>query len=556
MANVNPSEAGLSTKIRVGVFTLLGILLLGAVTVFVNDRPFWWRPCNLVHINVEDATGLKMKSPVKSLGLQIGYLKSVELSETRVRLGICVTAPVELLPGTRAYLRADGFLGDKFVELKPVRYLGGEAPSSADDGASAPQQRPASEATQGAGAQKLPDARMPAGETSENSTKDLTEELPFQKNMREGGASLWPSAPLLRSFGVLLTGLSFESWAATEPATLAQTEQSLPPATATSRRNGREIPVGEQSQDVQHLVSQVDSLVGEMTSLTTNLKQTFNPAELRDTILKLNRTLENASKTLSPEGGLNTTAQRTLAKLEDAIEQLRDIMSRVNRGEGSVGMLLNDPVYAQEIRDAIRNINNLLGRAGGFRFNLHLGTQSISAYEGSRGFFQLTLYPEPTRYYLLGVALDPRGSRSVTTTTTEVAGTTTVEKETKIIQGAGGGLQISVMFGKIYMKRIELAAGAWSGDGTATLALRAGLKGEEDRLILRNDLYGSSLSPSGFDWRGTVLLRPLYHSRVFSGLTLQGGLEGTQRVKGELPVFFGASLTFDDDDIKLLFALL
>ena len=537
MANQNPSDAGMSTKLRVGIFAFLGIVLLGAVTVFVNDRPFWWRPCNLVHINVEDATGLKIKSPVKSLGLQIGYLKGVELSETRVRLAICVTAPVELLPETRAYLRADGFLGDKFVELKPVRYLGEAVENEGKKGAvdSAPESSGKSSGRSTGSVQQ----GSPALE-------DNSDELPFQKSIREGQGARIP----LKEVGVPHAAL----WLLEQMVPDARAQEERP--AGVTRRSGREIPVGEQSQDVQHLVSQVDSLVGEMTSLTNNLKQTFNPGELRDTIQKLNKTLENASKTLSPEGGLNTTAQRTLAKLEDAIEQLRDIMSRVNRGEGSVGMLLNDPVYAQEIREAIRNINRLLGRAGGFRFNINIGSQSISAYEGSRGFFQLSLYPEPSRYYLLGVALDPRGSRTVTTTTTEVAGVATTEVETKLIKGAGGSLQITGMIGKVFAKRLDLSVGAWSGDGTATAAIRLGLNGAEEMLVLRNDLYSNHASDSGLDYRGTILFRPLYHSRVFNSVTLQAGVEALTRVNGTLPVFFGANLAFDDDDIKMLLALL
>src|SRR3954467_13556721 len=123
---MNTNQASNSTRFRVGIFTLLGLLLIGGATVFVNDQPYWWRPCQLVHISVEDATGLKSKSPVRSLGLEIGYLRSVELADSRVDLGICITAPVEVLPTTKAYIRGEGFLGDKFVELKPVRYLGSE----------------------------------------------------------------------------------------------------------------------------------------------------------------------------------------------------------------------------------------------------------------------------------------------------------------------------------------------------------------------------------------------------------------------------------------------
>ncbi|MBI4926045.1 MAG: MCE family protein, partial [Bdellovibrio sp.] len=113
-----------ATFFRVGIFTIIGLALIGALTVFVNDKPYWWKRCETASIKIEDATGLKAKSPVRSLGLEIGYLKSVELYETYVNLNICITAPVETLPTTRAYIRGEGFLGDKFLELKPVRYIG------------------------------------------------------------------------------------------------------------------------------------------------------------------------------------------------------------------------------------------------------------------------------------------------------------------------------------------------------------------------------------------------------------------------------------------------
>src|ERR1700761_4653401 len=121
---MNATHVNNSVRFKVGLFTFLGLLLIAVITTLVNDRPFWWRPCQLVKINIEDATGLKTKSPIRSLGIEIGYLKSVMLSESHVTLGICITAPVEVLPSTRAYIRGEGFLGDKFVELKPVRYTG------------------------------------------------------------------------------------------------------------------------------------------------------------------------------------------------------------------------------------------------------------------------------------------------------------------------------------------------------------------------------------------------------------------------------------------------
>lgn len=111
-------------RVRIGLATILVMVFVGAITIVVNSKPYWWLPCQLVHVDVQDATELKEKAPVVSMGMQIGYLQDVELFETRVRIGVCISSPVEVLPHTRAYVREKGFLGGKLLELKPVRYLG------------------------------------------------------------------------------------------------------------------------------------------------------------------------------------------------------------------------------------------------------------------------------------------------------------------------------------------------------------------------------------------------------------------------------------------------
>jgi phospholipid/cholesterol/gamma-HCH transport system substrate-binding protein len=502
---MNPSQASDATKFRVGIFTILGLVMVGAITVFVNDKPFWWRPCQLVHISVADATGLKTKSPIRSLGLQIGYLRSVELSETYVRLGICITAPVEVLPTTRAYIRGEGFLGDKFVELKPVRYTG-----------------------------KKPDE---ATETDEE-VNDT------------------PSAPAKGKSGWWRGLLIQEAYAEDLPKVgPTATSTATPPPAEPARKKGspREIPVGARDGDMSAVVSQVDELAQELTQLTSNIKQAIDPAELRDTMKQLNRTLENASKTLAPEGNLTTTAQRTLAKLEDAIEQIRDLVTRVNRGEGSVGMLLNDPTYAEEIRQAIRNVNALLSRVGGVRFVINVGAADIRTNGGSRAWINLGIWPERTRYYLLGINADSRGLIQRQTVEVTSGGNTST---TDILITSQTALQFTAMLGKVFWDRLDLALGLRFGDAMLSIGILMGPNDREEMFVLRNDLYTRG-QQFPFDYRATLSIRPLIMTRLFSSIYIHGGLESVYMHTNGMPkLFYGAGLTFDDEDIKLLFAFL
>lgn len=466
-------------RFKVGLFSVLGLLLLGAMTVFVNDKPFWWRSCKLVHINVADATGLKKKSPVRSLGLKIGYLRTVELSETHVRLGICLTAPVEVIDSTRAYIRGEGFLGDKFVEIRPVKYVG--------------------------------------------ETKTLQR-------------SLFSPSNIARVWNLLV------------PSVQAETDSSA------GQVSSNEIPVGTSNQDIDGLVKQVNGLVGEMKELTTNLKGALDEKTLKTTIVELNRLLKNASNTLSPQGGLTRTAQKVLVRLEEAVEQLRQQMTRINQGKGSMGRLLNDPVFAEKIELAIDNMNKLLSKVGTVRFVVNVGAEQLPAFNGGRGWFSIEIWPTPTRIYRLGIGVDPRGKLLAKRTKTIVDG---VASQVETVETEDGGLLLTGMLGKRLWDRLEFAVGVKHGDGTFSIDALLGSYGETDRIRLSNDIYVRSegFKDSKIHNRMKLTVFPAT-GPYLKNLYLSGGLESFKRVDGELNYSFGAGVSFDDQAIKLIFSFI
>ena len=503
---MNPNLATFSTRIKVGLFTALGLLLTAAVTVAVNDKPFWWRPCHLSFVMVEDATGLKYKSPVRSLGLQIGYINSVDLSDSHVKLGVCVTAPVVIMSSTRAYLRGEGFLGDQFLELKPVHPIAdGPVPAQVN---ATPRQAPSQNSP-------TPIPADPSASKPEEGPKKTPREV-------------------------------------TAPGAFLRVLDLLVPSALAAEEDGKVIPVGKENQSIQKLVEKVNDLVGEMTQLTSNLKQGIQPDELRKTMQQLNRTLENASKTLSPEGNLTMTARRALLKLEDSIDQMRQIITRINEGKGSVGMIINDPSYAEEIKLALKNVNKILNKVSDVRFAVDVGGEMIPAFDGSRGWFRLALWPNPTRYYLLGLSIDPRGKVSQTTTSTDAGGGSATVKTTQVEKG---GFSITAMLGKRFISnRLDLAIGVLHGDGALSTQILFGPKGDEERLRIINDFYGRSIAANGdvttkLDCRTNIYINP------FAGLYVRGGVDGYRRTNGKIPWSFGGGITFDDEDIKLLFSL-
>ncbi|MBS1963184.1 MAG: MCE family protein [Bdellovibrionales bacterium] len=553
---MNPTEASKATTVRVGLFTLFGLALVGAFTVFVNDKPYWWRKCEPVYISVEDATGLKTKSPIRSLGLQVGYLHSVELTETRVKLGVCITAPIEILPDTRAYIRGEGFLGDKFVELKPVRYVGEVRVGPREHHEVAPPAPAASaspSATTSASTTSANENRRP-GSVAKGAKKGnslLRNELSREENLDPKKAL--EAKPVEIEKEVQPDTSELEKGSEGYPFHTSMVrflDLLVPSARAEDVSNAKEVPVGSSNRDMDKLIEQSNKLMIEMTDLTKNLKEGLQPKELRETIQQLNKTLQSAGKALSPEGGLNSTARRALEKLEKAFEAMQAQMERINRGEGSVGRILNDPVYADEALKAMKNLNKLLNKAADILFMVRLGAEQLPAYDGGRGYFQLQIFPNPTRYYLIGVTIDPRGRRTVLNTTTTSNGQSTAVSSEQIEEG---GLLLTGMFGKVFWNRFDVAAGALHSDGAVSIGLHLGPVGSERMFTVRNDIYVRGQGV-GLNDRLSVIAQPFLHNDFLGSLFVEGGLESFRKYNGKTSAFFGGGVTFSDDDIKLLFA--
>jgi len=289
----------------------------------------------------------------------------------------------------------------------------------------------------------------------------------------------------------------------------------------------------------------------ELTQLSKNLKEGLDPKDLRATVQQLNKTLDSVSKSFSPEGGLNSTARRALAKLEASFENLRQIMERINRGEGSVGKLINDPAYAEEMMKAMKNVNKFLNKANDIRFAINLGAEQIPVYDGGRGFFQLKIFPNPTRYYLIGISMDPRGRLNNTNTTTIAGGQTT---QTRTEETQETGLLFTAMLGKIFYHRFDFSAGALHGDGAVSGIIHLGPKGQEEAFHVRTDIYMRGGRGISINDRLMFQLHPLMNSDVFKSVYVRGGLESTRKVNSKYAWSFGAGITFDDEEIKLLFA--
>lgn len=480
--------------LRIGIFTAVGIFAIIAFSIYVNDHPYWYRSCNEVKINVDDATGLRRKSPVKTLGLEIGYINAVDLDGDKVMVKVCVTGPVKLNAETRAYIRSSGFLGDKFLELKPVDRVGG-TPSTAPAAAPIP-------ATPDASPEEPPkdsSATPPAFEIQKNSAQMVFRALHLALNV---------IVPEARA----------------EEKTLSASREA----------------------ELQDTMKKVAKLIDQLTLMVGDLREVTQQKDFKETIVNLNASMKHLQNLLRPDGRVMKNVDAAMESMKNTMASAEAVMNKIKEGEGTIGKFINDPSLYDDIRAAIQGVNLLLGKAGLLRTYVDIGGWRIPAYNGTKGYFRVTIAPNPTRYYLLGINTDPRGRDTKTTTTTQVNGgipNTVVENKNE-----EKGLRITAMFGK-HFGPLDLSIGLKEDNGN--LGVNLWLDAAKRYGIL-SDIYSQGSSKP-------ITARIYARATVYSAVYVVGGIDQLQTYTDDQrrirrPWFAGVGVYFDDDDLKYLLA--
>jgi phospholipid/cholesterol/gamma-HCH transport system substrate-binding protein len=106
-------------EITAGLFVVVGLALLGYLSISVGGLRF--RPRNAYHVRARFANigDLKPRAPVKVAGVTIGRVESIHLAEFVGEVELGIGRAVHLPKDTIASISTAGLLGDAYVALSP-----------------------------------------------------------------------------------------------------------------------------------------------------------------------------------------------------------------------------------------------------------------------------------------------------------------------------------------------------------------------------------------------------------------------------------------------------
>lgn len=198
--------------------------------------------------------------------------------------------------------------------------------------------------------------------------------------------------------------------------------------------------IGKLSQDVGEILQDVKEIV-------RNVKRSLKPDKageelpIKVIIQNLKYISESLAYELDPHNpnALITGMRKispSLSNIEMATTDLKTIMARIRKGQGTLGRLINDEEVVDHVTETLAGVKKLVNKVNSIRTELQVFTATHTEKANVTD-LNLDIYPSLERFYRLGIVtseLGPKNKKEVTTaidggppTVTE---TTEREKET------------------------------------------------------------------------------------------------------------------------------
>jgi len=521
----------LSVEAKVGVFVVIGIILLAYMSMKVGKLNFSSSKGYYIEVMFDSATGLAKDVTVEEAGVEIGRVQDISLRNGKALVLLRIKSEIEIKKDARAIIRTRGILGDKYVEI----LAGSSSAPAIKDGERLTRTVPVTDM----------DALMNVLGEVAHDIKLLTNSISNVLGGEEGEARFRAIVDNLRE---MVTALN-----------------------QTVQRNSDDIDrmidnlagfsdtlksVGDESQDdIKDIISSVRRVSHSMEYLLVDLEEVvakINAGEgsigrlinEEDTINDLNETLaalKQITQGISQgEGTLGRliAEDQTIDSLNATLASLDDITTKINQGEGTLGRLVNDEETVETLNTTLSQLNNYLEKQDTFRTYVDYRGEYMFEAEALKSYISLRIQPREDKYYLIQVIDDPEGKRKTTDSYTEINGETVVVHQEKIDYDE---LKFSAQVAKRYYDFV-LRGGlleSTGGFGFDYYFL-------DDKLLMSLEAFDFSLDQNPH-------LKAKVDFTPFSHLYLTTGYDNFINEERR-SFFFGGGINFSDEDIKTLFS--
>ena len=489
--------AKLTPEAKVGIFVLIGIILLVYMSLRVGGIQFGRAEGYEVYIRFESAAGLDNDASVRVAGVEIGRVKGIVLQNNKAKVVLRINPDVKIGKDFTAVLKTKGLLGERYVELIP-------------GSPNAPSLEAGGEITRVTTYTDL-DKLISILSDAATDIKKVSESLSSALGGREGQATLKNIVTNIEEITERLNNIV--------------------------KRNDEKFAriVNNFELFSKILKEQGPEITGGLKAVADNLNQLIaeNKEPLRDGIDNLRTATAKLGETMET---INRLAKNVEPKIDDSVETIKSIVNKVDKGEGTLGKLVNDTTIHDSFNKTLTGINSYLGRVESFKTFVGYRGEYLFDASDTKSYLSLRFQPKADKYYLIEIVDDPRGRKNVETTETTVGGTTTTTKEVK----TSDSLKFSVQVAKRF-KDLTLRGGIIESTGGVGMDYYM----FKDRLRFTFEAFD-------FDKKNNPHLKAGLTYNLNKYFFITGGYDDfVSKLKLASP-YLGIGLHFEDEDIKYI----
>ena len=292
---------------------------------------------------------------------------------------------------------------------------------------------------------------------------------------------------------------------------------------------------GDDGTTVGRILLNIENVTKDLSDITGANKNKIN--EIVDQVNGITSTLDGFVNDDSPDGFKAgwQKAVDSLHRIDTSLKNIEEITDKVNRGEGTIGRLINDEETVDELNAAIRNVNNFVGGAAEMETSIDFHSEYLTELADAKSYLSVKVQPGLDRYYELGVVDDPRGLvRSTSTTTTVDGGPSSTAEETKTFRNK---IKFNALFAKNFYD-FTVKGGIYENSGGVGF----------DYYLWRRRVR---LSLEAFDF-SDLYVRAYARYNIFKGVYIIGGGDNLLGEGDEVSSFIGAGIFITNDDLKTL----
>ncbi|NOZ63881.1 MAG: MCE family protein [Caldiserica bacterium] len=342
---------------KVGTFFILGLVFLLLLTILVGKiKPF--RKGALYYINFSYVAGLRVGDEVRLAGMKVGEVADLKFTGSKITVTVWVRKDTPIKKDSQFTISSVSIMGGKLVSIT----LG--SPDS-------PLRKPGS---------------VIRGIDPPRVEELITEAARIGEEVKE----------TLKKFQSIALQLS--EW-------LGENKENI--STSISRFNKTFAEVQELTTSLRKLVSEIDQGEGTLGKLIKD-KETY---EKLQAILSQGEKASKNIEELSQKVNLNF--DKWEKEVTPSLENLREILEKINKGEGTVGKLVTSEEMYKDVKETLKSAKKISAGAEGLIKRINQ-VKTYIGYEGGVGSNKmgathmgyLRIEPRPGKYYLVGGGME------------------------------------------------------------------------------------------------------------------------------------------------------